>query len=231
MRSLLCLLALMLVLPLPARAQLPGVFEGLFDNVNSIVFYTQVGALTDNSDIEGTVADFGVTGLGTEVLIELPEVFDTDFELGLGTSFVRGFQSTEPSLDLRASIRTLPQISVWASGFGGAEQGALNPYIGLSFGVSDLWNARAYDPNGAVYDLGAETFDLALTAGLYVEAPLVRGLYIEGGYRLRRFESITWETAQLPPNWPRAIDASMAFINLGWQFRLRPTDKDSDGDE
>jgi hypothetical protein len=51
------------------QAQLPGVFEGLFEQVNSIVFYTQVGALSDNSAVEGTVADFGVVGLGTEVLL------------------------------------------------------------------------------------------------------------------------------------------------------------------
>lgn len=210
-----------LVLPATAHAQLPGVFEGLFNNVNSIVFYTQVGAFTDNSEVEGTIADFGVTGLGTEVLIELPELFETDFELGLGAGFIRGFQATEPTLDLRASIRTLPQISVVASGFGSGDDGTLIPYLGLSFGVSDLWNANAYDGDGNAYSLDAETFDLSVTGGLFVEAPLLRGLYVEGGYKLRRFESITWGLDQLPEGWPRAMDASMVFVNIGWQFRLR----------
>ena len=48
-----------LLAPLSAQAQLPGVFEGLFEQVNSIVFYTQVGALSDNSAVEGAIADSG----------------------------------------------------------------------------------------------------------------------------------------------------------------------------
>lgn len=221
MRSLLRLLALLALVPLPVCAQLPGVFEELFENVNSITFYAQVGALTDNSQIEGTTAGFGTTGLGIEVLLDLPEVLDTDFELGLGTSYVRGFEAAEPSLDLRASIRTLPSISVYASGFGGMEQGTINPYVGVSFGVADLWNARGYTAAGEVYPVGSETFELGVTGGFFVEAPLVRGLFVEGGYRVRNFESLTWETAVLPDGWPRSIDASTWFVNAGWQFRLR----------
>ncbi|HLT48556.1 MAG TPA: hypothetical protein VK002_15085 [Rubricoccaceae bacterium] len=217
-----------LLAPQAAHAQLPGVFESLFQQVNSIVFYTQVGAFTDNAEFEGDVGGFGVTGLGTELLLDLPSALDTDFELGLGTSFVRGFDATEPTLDLRGSIRTLPQISVYASGFGDMERGALNPYLGISFGVADLWNARGYDEAGTIYRANAETFELGLVGGLYVEASALRGLYLEAGYKLRRFESLTWtgesladEGWTLPEGWPRAADASQAFVNVGWQFRLR----------
>jgi hypothetical protein len=217
----------LLLVPHAAHAQLPGVFESLFQNVNSIVFYSQTGALTDNSAIEGTVGGFGVTGLGTELLLDLPSALDTDFELGLGASFVRGFEATEPSMDFRGAVRTLPQISVYASGFGNMEARALNPYLGVSFGAADFWNARGYDAEGNVYEVGAQTFELGLMGGLYVEATMLRGLYVEAGYKVRSFESLTYtspslaEGWQLPDGWPRAADASIAFVNVGWQFRLR----------
>src|SRR5690606_8651414 len=41
-----------LLAPQAAHAQLPGVFESLFQQVNSIVFYTQVGAFTDTAEFE-----------------------------------------------------------------------------------------------------------------------------------------------------------------------------------
>jgi hypothetical protein len=220
-------LALVLLAAPAAQAQLPGVFESLFQNVNSIVFYSQVGALTDNSEIEGTFGGFGVTGLGTELLLDLPSALDTDFELGLGASFVRGFEAAEPSMDFRGAVRTLPQISVYASGFGDMEARTLNPYLGISFGVADFWNARGYDADGNVYEVGAQTFELGLMGGLYVEASALRGLYLEAGYKVRRFESLTYtspslpEGWQLPEGWPRSADASVAFVNVGWQFRLR----------
>lgn len=222
MRPILLSAALLLA-PRAAYAQLPGAFEDLFDRVNSIVFYGQAGVFSDHTEAEGTVAGFGVTGLGTEVLLDLPSAFDTDFELGLGTSFIRGFQATEPTLDLRGVVRTLPQIAVYASGFGRGdlEKRVLNPYLGITFGVADLWNARGYDPSGAVYEVGAETFEIGLTGGLYVEAPVLRGLHLEAGYKYRRFESLTWDADVLPAGWPRALDASLAFVNVGWQFRLR----------
>ena len=210
-----------------AHAQLPGAFESLFQQVNSIVFYGQVGAFTDNAVFEGNVGDFGVTGLGTEVLLDLPSALNTDFELGLGTSFVRGFDAEEPSLDFRGSVRTLPQIAVYASGFGDMERDVLNPYLGVSFGVADLWNARGYEADGTIYEVDAQTFELGVVGGLYVEASALRGLYVEAGYKVRQFESLTWTAESLPEGWllpdgwPRAADASEAFVNIGWQFRLR----------
>jgi hypothetical protein len=88
------------------------------------------------------------TGLGAEVLIDLPSYHNTDFELALGASVVQGFQATEPSLDLRASIRTLPTVSVYVSRLGLPSGSPIIPYFGAGFGVADLWNARGYTPDG-----------------------------------------------------------------------------------
>jgi len=224
MRSPIRLFVLVFLLaPLSVQAQLPGVFEGLFEQVNSIVFFTQIGTVSGSSAVEGTVAEFGVAGIGTEVLLSLPQIAGTssEFELSLGTTFVRGFQSVEPPLDLHATIRTLPQISVYATFVGIAENSPIQPYAGLTFGFAELWNAQGYDVDGNVYELSADTYELGATFGLYVDASLLQGLYLEAGYRLRNFESLNWGAETVPDNWPRSIDASGFIVNLGWQFRIR----------
>ena len=222
MRSPIRLFPLVFLLaPLSVQAQLPGVFEGLFEQVNSIVFYTQVGALSDNSAVEGTIADFGVVGLGTEVLLSLPSIGGSEFELGLGTNFLRGFEAVEPTLALRTSIRTLPQISVYATFVGLAENSPIQPYAGVTFGFAEMWNARGYDPDGNVFELSTDTYEIGATGGLYVDWAVLQGLYVEAGYRVRNFESLNWGTETIPENWPRSIDTSGWIVNVGWQFRIR----------
>ncbi len=215
--------------PLSAQAQFMDAIGGLFDQVNSIVFYTQVGALTDNSAVEGRVADFGVAGLGTEVLIDLPAVGGSEFELSLGTNYLRGFVAVEPTLDLHASVRTLPQISVYAAFVGVSDDSPLQPYAGVSFGFAELWNARGYDDAGNVYELKADTYELGAIGGLYVNESFLRGLYVEAGYRVRNFETLNWATDVVPVGWPRSIDASGIIVNVGWQFRIRGDDEEGEG--
>ncbi|NNF58067.1 MAG: hypothetical protein HKN04_07475 [Rhodothermaceae bacterium] len=219
MRSLFRLFGMLLLLaPLPARAQFMDVVSGLFDSVNAIVFYGQVGALTNNEDIEGTVANLGTAGLGAEVLIDLPSVGNTYFELGLGTSLTRGFDAAEPSLDLRGSLRTLPTIAVYASQLGLPDDSPILPYVGAGFGFSELWNARGYTEDGTIIPVDADTYEFGASAGFYVNAGPFRGFYTEAGYRQRNFESLIWDTDQLPAGWPRSIDASGFELKVGWQF-------------
>lgn len=221
MRSNIRFLALALLLvPLSVQAQFTDAIGGLFNKVNSIVFYTQMGALSDNSVIEGTVADFGVIGLGSEVLIDLPSYGGSEFELSLGTNYLRGFAATEPTLDLRASVRTLPTIAVYAAFVGVSDDSALQPYAGVSFGFAELWNASGYAPDGTVYALAANTYEIGITGGVYINGTFVNGLYVEAGYRVRNFESLNWATDALPNGWPRSIDTSGFVVNLGWQFRI-----------
>lgn len=194
---------------------------GLFQQVNSIVFYTQMGALSDNSAVEGTIADFGVVGLGTEVLIDLPQFGGSEFELSLGTNYLRGFEAVEPTLDLHAAVRTLPQIAVYAAFVGVSEDSPLQPYAGVNFGFSELWNARGYDPDGNVYEVAANTYELGATGGVYVNGTFLNGFYVEGGYRVRNFESLNWGAETIPQGWPRSINTSGFVVNMGWQFRIR----------
>lgn len=167
--------------------------------------------------------DVGVIGLGTEVLLSLPQVAgsSSEFELGLGTNFFRGFAAVEPTLDLRASIRTLPQISVYTIFVGLAENSPIQPYAGVTFGFAELWNARGYDREGNVFELTADTYEIGATGGLYMDWAALKGLYVEVGYRVRNFESLNWSTETIPVNWPRSIDTSGWIVNVGWQFRIR----------
>jgi hypothetical protein len=214
-------LAAALALPRPAAAQDPfGVLEGLFESVNSIAFYTHGAALQSDADLAGAVGGFALGGVGAELLLNLPSAGGAEFELGLGASALTGLEAVEPSLDLRASLRTLPTLAVYAAGIGVADGAPVEPYAGLTFGLAELWNARGYDADGTAYPLTAETFELGAVAGLYVDRVLP-GLYVEVGYRHRHFGSLAWEAEALPPGWPRALDASTWQATVGWQFRLR----------
>jgi hypothetical protein len=221
LRALPALLVALCTVPRPAAAQDPfGVLENLFSSVNSIVFYAQGAALQSDEHLTGDIGGFALGGVGVEVLLDLPNAGDTEFELGLGGNVFTGLEATEPTLDLRASLRTLPAVSVYAAGIGVPEDSPIDPYVGLSFGLAELWNARGYDADGNVYPVEAETFELGATAGLYVDKPLP-GLYVEVGYRHRRFGSVAWEAETLPAGWPRSLDASTWQAAIGWQFRLR----------
>jgi hypothetical protein len=217
----LALVAALTLLPVTARAQDPfGILEGLFSSVNSIVFYGQGAVLQSDAEVAGSIGDFALAGVGVEVLLDLPAAGDTEFELGLGGSTLNGMRSPVETLDLRGALRTLPTVSVYAAGIGVPDDSPIDPYVGLSVGLAELWNARGYDAQGTVYPVAAETFELGATAGLYIDRPLP-GLYIEVGYRHRRFGSLAWTADTLPPDWPRSMDASTWQAAIGWQFRLR----------
>ena len=203
------------LLPLPARAQDPmDAVSELFEEVNSVAFYTHAATLASDGELEGVLS-----GVGLEVFLNLPSVGKAEFELGLGANTLSGFEAVEPSLDLRGQIRTLPTLAI----YGVLDSTAVvEPYLGLQFGVAELWNTRGYAEDGTIYEAGSETFELGVVGGGYLDAGPLRGLYAEVAFRRRRFESVTWGEAEtLPEGWPRAIDASTWSVTLGWQFRIR----------
>lgn len=217
------LLFLIVVISIPARpasAQVLDVFSGLFDSVNSIVFYGTSSLLLDETAVRGTaVGDEALVGLGVEVLLNIDRDGPTVFELGLGTSVDGGFEATAPSLDLRGSFRTLPQVAVYASEFGIPETTPVTPYLGLTFGVVDLWNAVGYDDAGTAVPVSGTTYQIGATAGIYMQQVLP-GLYAEVSLRQRDFASLRWDTETLPASWPRSINASLLSMAVGWQFSV-----------
>lgn len=199
-----------------------GLVEGLFDEVSAVTIFYQAGLVPFSDE----VADEGMLhGGGTEVLINLKSGDGISYELGLGASYLRGYQAKEPSLDLRASLRALPTVSLYTTW----EREPVSRYLGLGFGLVELWNAQAYGPSGQPWDVEAHAFEVVLSGGFYLEQTFAEGLFVEGGYRFRNFHSVRWtptdDADALPAEWPRSLDFSGPFLSLGWQLQL---DKDED---
>jgi hypothetical protein len=202
----------------PASAQGLGMVEGLFDEVSAVTIFYQTGLVPFSDEV---TTDGGMLhGGGTEVLINLKSGDGVSYELGLGASYLRGYRAVEPSLDLRASLRALPTVSLYTTW----EREPVSRYLGLGFGLIEMWNAQAYGPSGQPWDVQANAFEVVLSGGLYLEDTFAEGLFVEGGWRYRNFHSVTWrptdEDDALPEEWPRSLDFSGPFLSLGWQLQL-----------
>lgn len=200
----------------PARGQDLGLVEGLFKEVSAVTVSYQLGGVPASDEITSD----GLSGAGTEVLINLAQAGNTEFELGLGASYLQGYEAAEPSLDLRTSLRALPTISLYASR---PLTGPLDAFLGGSFGLVELWNAQAYDAAGHAWDVEARTFEVGASAGVYLGLDGLPGVFGEAGWRVRRFPSVKWTSRDdepLPVDWPRSLDFSGYFVSLGLQLRL-----------
>lgn len=219
-RSIPLVCCLLLLFAQQTSAQAFGVLEGLFSSVNSVSFNLQGGWLDDKDQLSSFTKGTDLIGLGTEVFITLPAPEGTYLELALGTSYLRGFESTEPTLDLRSSLRTLPTVGVYASVLSNP---VVQPYLGITFGLTELWRSQAYDLNNLEYDLKAQTYEYGLTLG--INHNLTESIYVfaEGNYRRRRFASLDWSfpgDSQLPEDWPRSLNLSGFGVSIGVQFAL-----------
>jgi hypothetical protein len=211
----------------PVAAQDLGMVEGLFEEVSAVAVSYQLGGVPASDEVTN---DALLTGAGTEVLINLATAGTTEFELGLGASYLQGYQAAEPSLDLRTSLRALPTVSLYVSR---PLAGALDGFLGGSFGLVELWNGQAYDESGNAWDVEARTFEVGASAGAYLGLEGLPGVFGEGGWRVRRFPSVEW-TPQgeeaLPSAWPRSLDLSGWFVSLGVQLRLDEDDAEDEKD-
>jgi hypothetical protein len=208
----------------PAAAQFEAV-EGLFENVEQVTVFVQRGWVAGSENATGD----GLFGAGTEVLINVASPGLVDIEFGLGASFLRGYGAAEPSLDLHTALRAVPTVSVYLS-----PRAALGPfsfYGGLSLGLVELWNAQAYDEDGNAWDLEAATFEYGASAGVYGVPVDGFGLFLEGGYRDRRFGSLRWTDPVgegLPEAWPRSLDLSGYFVQAGVQLRVEEPEEEKE---
>jgi hypothetical protein len=156
-RTALWTAALLAVASTPAHAQFDMV-NGLFKEVDAVTIFLQRGEVSNPGKVMGD----DLNGAGLEVLIDLVSGGRLDLELGLGTSFLRGYESTptDRRLELHTSVRALPTISLYATGDAWETRaGTLSIYGGGSFGLVDLWNAQAYDSAGVPWKVESQTFE------------------------------------------------------------------------
>jgi hypothetical protein len=220
---LFCLLA-----PAPSAAQDLRFLEGLFRQVNSFTIAMHAGSLAGASEFGSNCGPLGLCGMGTEVFINLHSTENVLLELALGTSYLRGFTSRQPDMDFHGAVRSVPTLAVYTTYLRPWRQERVQPFIGASFGLADLWNAQVYDVEGTRYALRGNTYTQGLLTGLMVEVSSSAGIFVEASYRRQHFFSVEWGfptgVQRVPEGWPRELNLSNWMLSLGWQFYLRTGD-------
>lgn len=226
MRRRLLALAILLLLgaPAPASGQELGLFTGIFKNVSSFTIYTQGANLRRTSGLvpaPNRCAFMELCGGGLELLIDLnPAAAGASVEIGVGASFLSGFAFPHPDVELRGSVRAFPTLS----GYFTFPAGQLEPFIGLSFGLADLWQMHAYtsDSINRQIPVSGQTFEYGGSIGAYLGIGPRHGIFAELGHRERRFNSVGWGNTAPPLPELRALDFSGTTLSIGVQFDLTP---------
>ena len=150
-------------------------------------------------------------------------------ELAVGWSQFSGFKSTDPSFELKGSVREVPSLSVYGSLSSDDTTSILNragPYVGIRSGLIQLQNVQLLRPISAdtvqVYGGSAQTFQLGLVAGLAVEVIDSVNLFIENAWQMRKFSSVQWSNGSntIRPEFPTQLDFSGKTLTIGVQLTL-----------
>ncbi len=207
----------------PCAAQELGFLTGIFSNVESVSAQLQGAYLTSHDQIVGgrrSCWGADLCGAGAEILFDaLGDPAAAHIEVGLGASYLGGIGATESSLDLRGAVRSFPTLSAYAV----QERGNIQPYVGLTFGIADIWNAQAYDDQNRRYNIKGQTFEYGLIGGIAFSR--LRGLHAEASWRRRLFDGVDWtlpaSVTALPAGWPREMDFSTFQLAIGFQVRIK----------
>jgi hypothetical protein len=195
----------------------------IFEKATDIAPFFQVSTLSSDSNLDTRAS--AMLGYGAEILFALKDDAKAPFsvELALGFNYLTGFRSKNTDIDLRGSMRTIPELSVYATY---QKTGVIEPYVGVHTGLLDLWHVQAYDPENRQYKIDSESFQAGVTAGI-----VVHGMWLEGSYRFRNFPSLDYTTPEgveaIPSAFPRSMDLSGFTLRAGYQFSIAST-KDKD---
>ncbi|MBA2708850.1 MAG: hypothetical protein H0U59_13680 [Gemmatimonadaceae bacterium] len=196
--------------------QAQEILSKIFEKATDISPFAQAAWLSSDTKL-GTRGS-SLFGYGIEILFSVADNPRAAYsvELALGYNYLTGFRSADPAIDLRGSMRTLPELSVYATY---ERPGRIEPYVGVHTGLLDLWHVQAYDAERVQYSVDSESFQAGVTAGA-----VWRGVWLEGSYRVRNFPSLEWElpegTTALPGEFPRSLDLSGWNLRVGYQFSI-----------
>jgi hypothetical protein len=226
MRPLVCAV-FALLLGSSARAQDLSFIANVFKTVHSVTLAAQGGQLVSSRELatnHTNCAAFEVCGMAAEVLFDLTAPSKLHLELGLGASYLRGFHEAEGSpVDLHGAVRSFPTISAYLTQDAG--DAPIQPYVGVNFGISDLWNVQAYDSLGKEFTLKGQTFDYGGTAGFYTAFFRSFGLFAEISYKQRKFPSVDWSDGSIPAGAPREFNFNSLIFSAGVQVSLKDEEK------
>ncbi|MFL5404000.1 MAG: hypothetical protein ACJ8BF_14435 [Gemmatimonadales bacterium] len=151
-------------------------------------------------------------------------------ELAIGYTELRGFESAVPGLDIRATVRELPAVSLYLNHLpqGPDSNKTFSWYLGFRTGLADLHGFRGYIgvPNDGVADsiyAGAgTTFQFGVLAGAVLDfGPLT--FFLEPSITRRRFSSIEWTgiSGTVADVLPRALDMTTWGFAAGAQISIK----------
>lgn len=144
-----------------------------------------------------------------------PDDIEWTLEVGIGYGQVQGLELRDPTLDLNATIRTLPSLTLYLS------YEPIGTYLGLRTGFLRTHAMQVVDDAGTIFNGDAEAF----TMGGLVGYALPLGptwLFAEAGYTTRTFPSVKWTApAELPAGVPRELDVSGWGLTAGLQFPVK----------
>ena len=136
-------------------------------------------------------------------------------ELGIGYGQMQGLELRDDALDLNATIRTLPSVTLYMS------YEPVGAYLGLRTGFLRTSALQVIDAGGTATPGGAEAFMMGGLLG-YAFAIGPTYLFTEGGYTVRTFPSVEWRAqGPLPAGTPRQLDVSGWGLSAGIQFPVR----------
>lgn len=213
------LLILVQARPSHAQAEL-AFFTNALKSVHSVTLAGQFGDLTDKQMLGTSDSDCAllrICGMAAEVLFDVTTPEQIHLEIGFGASYLRGFhEKAGLPFDIRGSVRSFPTISAYLTG----DARIVEPYVGVNFGIADLWNVQVYDTLNREFKVTGQTFELGGTAGFYLDFYHSVGLFAEASYRRRRFASLDY-TRDSVPGIPRELNLDALTVALGVQFDLR----------
>jgi len=227
MRARFFLLALFLI-----RWSAPDLLTGqdltfltnVFKSVNSITLSDDHGWLTSHPNVSTAGRDCGMGNLcggSAKILFDVTSPKRYQVQVGFGASYFRGMHESPGSpVEVRGALRSFPTIFAYLKDTGRRVDRGIDPYIGVNFGISELWNVQAYDSSGTEYALKAQTFDYGVSMGFYRPVYRSFGVFVEGGYRRRQFASVDWSSSPVPPGGPRAFHLDAYTLSVGLQVRI-----------
>jgi hypothetical protein len=154
-----------------------------------------------------------------EVIRVEPRYGDDDIvwsmEVGIGYGQTEGLRLRDPELEMNATVRNLPAVTLYLS------YEPVGTYVGLRTGLMRTDALQVVDAEGTVYRGRGEAFQMGALAG-YAFPLRPAYLFVEGGYTLRAFPSVEWTApGPLPAGLPRRLDASGWTVVAGIQFPVR----------